>query len=129
MPMSQAKSSPRSTPSSSPNPARAPLLSLDEALQRLLGQVATLADSESVATFEADRRVLAADLVSGLQVPPNDNSSMDGYAVRRSDVTEAGVVLPVSQRIAAGHPAGPLRPVPVRASSPARRYPKAPTRW
>ena len=86
------------------------MLSLDEALQRLLAQVAPLQGSESLATIDADRRVLAVDLVSQLQVPPNDNSSMDGYALRSADAIEPGVVLSVSQRIAAGHPAAPLRP-------------------
>src|SRR5690606_7828515 len=66
--------------------------------------------TETVATFDADRRVLAQDLVSALQVPPNDNSSMDGYAVRAADVVEPGQVLRVSQRIAAGHAGGPLEP-------------------
>jgi molybdopterin molybdotransferase len=51
---------------------------------------------------DADRRVLAEDLVSHLQVPPHDNSSMDGYAVRAADVT-AGCGAAGSQRIAAGH--------------------------
>lgn len=89
---------------------RAPLMSLDDALARLLERVVPLTAVQSVATFDADRRVLAQDLVSELQVPPHDNSSMDGYAVRCADVTAPGVVLPVSQRIAAGHAAEPLRP-------------------
>jgi molybdopterin molybdotransferase len=96
---------PPTTPS-----ARAPLMALDEALSRLLAQARPLAGVDTVATFEADGRVLAGDLRSALQVPPQDNSSMDGYAVRRADVSEPGVVLPVSQRIAAGHSAEPLRP-------------------
>jgi len=91
-------------------PARAPLMALDAALADLLARVVPLSRVETVATFEADGRVLASDLVSGLQVPPQDNSSMDGYAVNAADVTEAGVVLAVSQRIAAGHAAEPLRP-------------------
>lgn len=85
-------------------------MALDAALTDLLGRVALLTRSETVATLEADGRVLAQDLVSDLQVPPQDNSSMDGYAVRAADVTEKGVVLPVSQRIAAGHAAEPLKP-------------------
>lgn len=85
-------------------------MSLDDALANLLSRVVPLSVSESVATFDADRRVLAQDLVSAFQVPPDDSSSMDGYAVRSADVTAPGVVLPVSQRIAAGHAAEPLRP-------------------
>jgi molybdopterin molybdotransferase len=99
----EAMSAPAQTP-------RAPLISLDDALTALLTRVVPLAAVESVPTFEADRRVLAQDLVSALHVPPQDNSSMDGYAVRCADVTAPGVVLPVSQRIAAGHAAEPLRP-------------------
>ncbi|WP_439518640.1 molybdopterin molybdotransferase MoeA [Hydrogenophaga sp.] len=83
--------------------SRAPLLSLDAAMAELLARVHALESVETVATFDADGRVLAEDLVSALQVPPNDNSSMDGYALRASDVTAPGVVLRVSQRIAAGH--------------------------
>ncbi len=91
-------------------PARTPLMALDAALGQLLSRVEPLSGTESVATFDADGRVLAEDLVSGLQVPPQDNSSMDGYAVRLADVPEKGVVLPVSQRIPAGHASAPLQP-------------------
>ena len=66
--------------------------------------------TETVSTFDADGRVLAHDLVSALQVPPQDNSSMDGYAVRSSEIADEGVPLPVSQRIPAGAPAQPLTP-------------------
>jgi molybdopterin molybdotransferase len=68
----------------------------------LLAQARPLAGPESVSTFDADGRVLAQDCVSALQVPPQDNSAMDGYAVRRAEIADEGVVLPVSQRIPAG---------------------------
>lgn len=79
------------------------MLSLDEALQRLLDGTPALADSERVATVGALGRVLAEDVRSTLDVPPHDNTSMDGYALRTADVPVAGTVLPVAQRIAAGH--------------------------
>ncbi len=88
-----------------------PLRSLDEALAELLAAVQPLADMETVSTFDADRRVLVQDLVSPLDVPGFDNSQMDGYAIRSSDVVEAGVVLQVTQRIAAGHFGRPLEPL------------------
>ncbi|WP_374519570.1 gephyrin-like molybdotransferase Glp [Hydrogenophaga sp.] len=91
-------------------PRRAPLMPMEEALALLLARVQPLTATESVATFDADRRVLATDLVSALHVPPNDNSSMDGYAVRTADITAPGVVLPVSQRIPAGHFGHALQP-------------------
>lgn len=87
-----------------------PLKSLADALAELLERVTPLAGTDTVTTFDADGRVLAQDAVSSLQVPPNDNSSMDGYAVRRADVAAAGTVLPVSQRIAAGSAGAPLQP-------------------
>ncbi|KRB27367.1 gephyrin-like molybdotransferase Glp [Acidovorax sp. Root70] len=91
-------------------PAMKPLKPLDEALRDLLLQAAPLQGLDTVTTFDADGRVLAQSCVSALQVPPQDNSSMDGYAVRCADVTAAGVVLPVSQRIAAGSAGDPLLP-------------------
>jgi molybdopterin molybdotransferase len=87
---------------------RPALLSLDEALPQLLAHARPLPSSESVSTFEADGRVLAQDVVSELHVPPLDNSSMDGYAVRCADVNRADAVLRVTQRIAAGSTGGPL---------------------
>ncbi|MFM8576656.1 MAG: gephyrin-like molybdotransferase Glp [Limnohabitans sp.] len=91
-------------------PNRAPLMPLDDARQRLLAQVQTLLGTEQVATFDADGRVLAHDLVSELQVPAFDNSSMDGYAVRSADLTPPETVLRVTQRIAAGHSGQALQP-------------------
>jgi molybdopterin molybdotransferase len=85
-----------------PIPARAPLKSLDEALAQLLAHAKPLARVEAVSTFDADGRVLAQDLISPLMVPPHDNSSMDGYAVRSADLAAPGAVLQVTQRIAAG---------------------------
>ena len=82
---------------------RAPLMPLDEALARLLSHIQPRLPSEPVATLAADGRVLAQDVVSALQVPAFDNSSMDGYAVRCADLAQPGTVLQVTQRIAAGH--------------------------
>jgi len=83
---------------------------LDEALAELLGHAVPLAGTETVSTFDADGRVLAEDVVSTLQVPPADNSAMDGYAVRVADVPGAAVALRVSQRIPAGSLASALEP-------------------
>ncbi len=82
--------------------ARAPLKPLDIALAELLAQVSSLSGVEDISTFEADGRVLAKDMLSSLHVPPQDNSSMDGYAMRCDYVPATGTVLQVSQRIPAG---------------------------
>jgi molybdopterin molybdotransferase len=87
---------------STPLTAPKALKSLDDALAQLLAQAMPLVGTELVATFDADSRVLAQDVVSALHVPPQDNSSMDGYALRCADLSQLGQSLPVSQRIAAG---------------------------
>lgn len=90
--------------------SRAPLRPLEDALAQLLTQAHPLSGTESVSTFDADGRVLARELVSPLQVPPQDNSSMDGYAVRAAEVADEGAAFPVSQRIPAGSAAHALQP-------------------
>jgi molybdopterin molybdotransferase len=89
-----------------------PLLSLDEALALLVAGSTPYAitQTESVSTFEALGRVLAADVLAGLDVPPEDNTSMDGYVLRAADVAVVGTMLPVTQRIPAGHVGQPLQP-------------------
>jgi molybdopterin molybdotransferase len=88
------------------------MLTLDEALSRLLASVQPLPATEAprLSTFDALGRVLAEEVRSALDVPPADNTSMDGYALRRADVLTAGSVLPVSQRIPAGVVGVPLQP-------------------
>ena len=85
------------------------MLTLDDALNRLLDAVTPLADVDTVSTFDALGRVLRQDVRSALDVPPQDNTSMDGYALRCADVPAAGAVLPVSQRIPAGMVGQPLQ--------------------
>jgi molybdopterin molybdotransferase len=89
-----------------------PLLPLDEALARLAEGAAPyrILQTESVSTFDGLGRVLAVDVLSMLNVPPEDNTSMDGYAVHCADVQAAGAVLPVSQRIPAGVVGKALQP-------------------
>ncbi|MDP1942966.1 gephyrin-like molybdotransferase Glp [Rhodoferax sp.] len=94
---------------SNPPAARPPLKALDEALAELLARALPLAGAQAVSTFDADGRVLAQDVVSALQVPPEDNSAMDGYAVRSADLADGAAVLRVSQRIAAGSSGEPLQ--------------------
>ncbi len=93
--------------------ARVPLMSLDDALANLLAQAAPLTGTagglQILSTFDADGRVLAHDVVSALQVPSQDNSAMDGYAVRCADIAAPGAVLAVSQRIPAGSAGAPLQ--------------------
>jgi len=86
------------------------LLSVDEALKQLLLKARPFSQSISVATFEADGRVLAQDLISPLQVPAFDNSAMDGYALRLADLQSFEGVLKIGQQIFAGQSPSVLEP-------------------
>jgi len=86
------------------------LLSVDEALAVLLEGAHPIRDVESVSTLEATGHVLAAAQASAMDVPPMDNSAMDGYALRVADVPAPDVRLPVAQRIAAGVVGAALAP-------------------
>ena len=84
------------------------MLSTQEALDAVLAAARPLDRRETVDTLAANARVLAADVIATLDVPPMDTSAMDGYAVRVADLQGAQTVLPVSQRIPAGHAPEPL---------------------
>ncbi len=95
---------------STPTP-RAPMLSTAEALATLLSAASPIPGTESIPTLDALNRVLSADVISPLDVPPMNTSSMDGYAIRTADLTAKGNRrLSVSQRIPAGRAPEALKP-------------------
>ena len=76
-----------------------------DALQKFDATLAPAADIERVRTRDALGRILAEDLVASADIPPYDNSAVDGYAVWFDDLATAGETrLPVAARVAAGHP-------------------------
>lgn len=81
------------------------MLTLAEALDRLLTGVTPVTETETLPTAQCLGRVLATDVASQLDVPPADNGAMDGYAVRAAD---AGRELPVRLRVPAGSWPGAL---------------------
>lgn len=87
-----------------------PLMPVEEALAQLLALAdhAPIQDRERVPLAEAEGRVLAEDLIAGLDLPPWPNSAMDGYALCLADWQ--GEPLGVSQRIFAGHAPEALTP-------------------
>lgn len=95
-------------------PARPEPIPFDDALAGLLRHAAPVAEVEQVGTLDADRRVLAETVVSPLSVPDWDNSQMDGYAVRCSDLADGPAGEPrrlrISQRIPAGRRGAALEP-------------------
>lgn len=86
------------------------LLSVEEALEVLLAGARPVAETETVPTLQAAGRVLARAQTSTMDVPPMDNSAMDGYAVRLADVKAPDAALRVAQRVMAGSVGKPLAP-------------------
>lgn len=81
------------------------LIPLDDALADLKKRVSPVVGTETVPLLQASGRFVAQDICSTRDVPPHDNSAVDGYAVYASDLAENSETrLPVSGRIAAGHP-------------------------
>ncbi len=85
------------------------LLSVDEALAQLLAAAKPVSEVEELPTLRATKRVLARAQRSTMDVPPMDNSAMDGYAVRLSDLKDKSS-LKVTQKIMAGSVGQPLEP-------------------
>ena len=84
------------------------LLSVDEALEILLAEARPVSEVEQVPAMAAAGRVLAQAQSSTMDVPPMDNSAMDGYAVRLADLNSFEKKLKVAQRIPAGSVGKPL---------------------
>ena len=66
---------------------------MDEALEILLAGARPVSEVEQVSTMAAVDRVLARNQTSTMDVPPMDNSAMDGYAVRLSDLNSSESML------------------------------------
>lgn len=78
------------------------MLTAQQALDHLLSHAQVVGESERVAMQSALGRVLADNVNSLVDVPPLDNTSMDGYAVRAADTQNLGSTLRIAQRIPAG---------------------------
>lgn len=86
------------------------MITVQEAHARLRAKNRIRVDDETVDLKDCLGRVLVADVVSSIDVPPADNSAMDGYALRREDWQGPDHALEISQRITAGQPPAPLKP-------------------
>ena len=83
------------------------LIPYEDAMADLAKRLVPVVGTETVPLVNAAGRVLAEDIVSDRNVPPHDNSAVDGYAVFFSDLTpDAETRLLVTGRVAAGHPLG-----------------------
>jgi molybdopterin molybdotransferase len=88
------------------------LLGVDAALALIAERVTPVVEAEIVPLAAAFGRILANDLVAGIDVPPHANSAVDGFAVAHADLLpDRETVLPVTGRVAAGHSlARPMAP-------------------
>ena len=76
---------------------------VEEAAALIAERVPVLAGIETVSLVEADGRIAAGGVLAGLDLPPFDNSAVDGYAVRFADLAAGPeTVLPVRGRLPAG---------------------------
>ena len=107
-----------------------PLLPIDEIERMIAERVTPVTETETVPLRRARGRVLADDVIAPIDLPPFDNSAVDGYAVRHADLARNGETkLAVGDRLTAGRAAARRDRQPARrsASSPARRCRAAPT--
>ena len=80
-----------------------PLMPLEEMERLIAERITPVAETEMVALAAARGRVLAADLVAPVDLPPFDNSAVDGYAVRHADLNANGdTTLKIAGRLQAG---------------------------
>lgn len=100
-----------------------PLLPVDE-LERIIAErIAPVAAIETVHVSKARGRTLAADVKAPIDLPPFDNSAVDGYAVRFSDISDqTETALSVVDRVQAGRAAAN----PVAAGTAIRIFTGAP---
>src|SRR5436853_554263 len=83
-----------------------PLLPVDEVERIIRERVAPVAEIEEVALRGATGRVLAGDVIAPIDLPPFDNSAVDGFAVSHADLAPCGETrLEVVERVTAGHSA------------------------
>ncbi|MFI5337853.1 MAG: gephyrin-like molybdotransferase Glp, partial [Opitutales bacterium] len=97
------------------------MLQLEAAVAQILAALPPPA-SEMVPLDQAQGRVLSEPVRSAIDLPPFDNSSMDGYAVRAEDVAAAGPEKPVRLRLAGRVPAGAAGTVEVTAGTCVRLF-------
>ena len=86
------------------------MLTAQQAIDHLLSHAQTVIEGEEVTTQAALGRILAENVNSLVDVPPLDNTAMDGYAVRTADTNVPGAILRLAQRIPAGSIGTQLEP-------------------
>ncbi|EKT58323.1 molybdopterin molybdotransferase MoeA [Providencia sneebia] len=79
------------------------LISLEQALEKLLSNKQVMTGTESIPLTESTQRITATDIISPINVPPFDNSAMDGYGLCFAD-WDGKTPMPVAGKSFAGQP-------------------------
>jgi len=95
------------------------LLSVEQARARILSQFQPVT-SETISLTESDNRILAVDIIAADDLPPFDNSSMDGFAIRAVDSSNAAPASPLTLNVVADIPAGSTPKISLAAGEAAR---------
>jgi molybdopterin molybdotransferase len=82
-----------------------PLLSIENVERLIVERVTPVAETETIALKDARGRVLARDIAAPIDLPPFDNSAVDGYAVRHADLGRGETRLAIVDRLTAGRAA------------------------
>ncbi len=82
-----------------------PLMGIDDVERLFAERIVAVAETEAVPLGEACGRVLAQDVAAPIDLPPFDNSAVDGFAVRHADLAEGETRLAVADRLTAGRAA------------------------
>ncbi len=93
------------------------MISVSDAIDQLIAAAKIANGKEQLLVTKSLGRVLAADITATINVPPADNSAMDGYAFCYAEAQKANFQLPLSQRIPAG-----AAPKPLKSSTVARIF-------
>lgn len=93
------------------------MLEVAAAQKKICEQIQAIDECESIPLSQALGRVLATPIHSTINVPPTDNSAMDGFAMNTDDISAVPCTLPVSMRIPAG-----VSPEPLASGSAARIF-------
>ena len=80
------------------------MISVNKALFRSNEIISSAISIEEISTLHSNGRILAEEILADINIPSDDNSAMDGYAIKLNDALDCGLRLPVTDRITAGQP-------------------------
>ena len=81
----------------------AKMLTLNEAVARFSENIVSVCKAEKVKLASAEGRIIFSDIISSIDVPPHNNSAVDGFAVYHDDLNVSGsTTLPIRGRVVAG---------------------------